>query len=97
MPEQRQKEKCSNPFFRCESQNPTDIALDIIYKGEQLPICEDCWTKLAETDIEWGQPLPEPNGASPKTLGKRLKLEKAAFGDILMSANTNDNSSTSRC
>lgn len=53
--EQQMAESCQNPFFPCTSSNPTHIALDIVYKGERLPICEDCWTKIADSDIEWSK------------------------------------------
>jgi len=48
------KDKCQNPFFSCTSPNPTNIALDIIFKGERLSICQDCWTKIADSEITWG-------------------------------------------
>ncbi|MEM1540976.1 MAG: hypothetical protein QXJ07_06340 [Candidatus Bathyarchaeia archaeon] len=44
--------KCQNPFFHCEGKS-NRIAVDIIYKGERLSICQDCWNKIAESDITW--------------------------------------------
>ncbi|MEM2111547.1 MAG: hypothetical protein QXX08_06685 [Candidatus Bathyarchaeia archaeon] len=45
------KEKCLNPWNKkCES---TDIAIYIMYEGEQLPICRDCWAAISAKNIEW--------------------------------------------
>lgn len=33
----------------------TDIEVFIVYKGDRLPICRRCWSKIAETKIEWGE------------------------------------------
>jgi hypothetical protein len=50
---QNQKPKhCLNPF-NPDCKN-TDIALDIMVKGKQLPICRKCWEVLAADDREWG-------------------------------------------
>ena len=38
-----------------------DIELDIIYRGEKLPICHKCWEEIAKSDYEW----------ETKTRGKR--------------------------
>jgi hypothetical protein len=46
-------EKCQNPFFTCTSTEPSKIVVDIIYKGQRLSICQDCWNKLAESDTTW--------------------------------------------
>jgi len=44
-------EKCRNPWNgECES---TDIEVYIYYKGRRLPICRDCWSDIAEKDLEW--------------------------------------------
>jgi hypothetical protein len=51
--------KCENPFFPCEGKS-NKIAIIIRLKDGDHQICEDCWNKLAETDAEWGEPLPEP-------------------------------------
>jgi len=46
-------EMCKNPWNpECRS---TDIALDITYKGKQLPICRKCWEQLAKSNAEWGE------------------------------------------
>jgi hypothetical protein len=50
---------CQNPFFKCQTRQ-AKIVVDIIYKGTRYEICEFCWNKLAESDAEWGEPLPEP-------------------------------------
>jgi hypothetical protein len=45
-------ENCANPWNgECRS---TDIVLYILFEGDNLPICRDCWNEIAETDIEWG-------------------------------------------
>lgn len=51
---------CKNPFFRCRGKHSSDIAVIIMYKGEEHPICKECWRKIADSDIEWGKPEPEP-------------------------------------
>jgi len=50
---QNRPKHCSNPWNpECRS---TDIALDIMHKGKQLPICRKCWVPLANSDREWGE------------------------------------------
>lgn len=45
-------EHCKNPWKdKCKSEN---IKLYIMFKGEKLPICRQCWSNLAEKDVEWG-------------------------------------------
>jgi len=45
------KETCMNPWNgRCGS---TDIALYIMYKGDRLPICRECWEAISSKDVEW--------------------------------------------
>jgi len=44
-------EHCKNPWNdNCKSEN---IKLYIVVKGEKLPICRQCWSSLAEKDMEW--------------------------------------------
>lgn len=38
-------------FRKCSSE---EIAVYIMFKGERLSICHECWKKLAPTDFEWG-------------------------------------------
>jgi hypothetical protein len=45
-------EHCKNPWkTSCKSGN---IQLYIEFKGEKLPICKKCWSRIAEKDINWG-------------------------------------------
>ncbi|MDR0470257.1 MAG: hypothetical protein LBH79_00855 [Nitrososphaerota archaeon] len=44
-------EQCKNPWNHvcvCE-----DIKLYIQVKGENLPICQQCWSQIADQDEEW--------------------------------------------
>jgi len=50
--------KCENPFFSCEGKG-NRIVLDIIFNGKRLSICEDCWEKIANSKIEWGELVKE--------------------------------------
>jgi len=44
-------EHCQNPLnHNCKSEN---IKLYIFFKGEKLPICRQCWSNLAEREVEW--------------------------------------------
>jgi len=44
-------EHCRNPWNgRCKNK---DITVYIHFRGEKLPICRRCWTKIAEKDLEW--------------------------------------------
>jgi hypothetical protein len=44
-------EHCKNPWKNnCKSEN---IKLYILIKGEKIPICRQCWSGLAEKDVEW--------------------------------------------
>jgi len=47
----RQVETCRNPW-NGECRSP-DIEVYIYYKGRRLPICRDCWSDIAEKDLEW--------------------------------------------
>lgn len=44
-------EKCRNPWN--EACDSVDIELYIFYKGEEIPICSECWRKLSEAEVEW--------------------------------------------
>jgi hypothetical protein len=45
-------EHCRNPWkSSCKSGN---IKLYIQFKGEKLPICKQCWSRIAEKELEWG-------------------------------------------
>jgi len=49
--EAKRMEHCKNPWRdTCNSEN---IKLYIQVKGENLPICQQCWSKIAEQDEEW--------------------------------------------
>jgi hypothetical protein len=44
-------EHCKNPWHReCKDGN---IEVYILFRGERLPICRRCWTRLADKDVEW--------------------------------------------
>jgi hypothetical protein len=44
-------EHCKNPWEKdCKA---CDIEVYILFKGERLPICRRCWSRLAERDVEW--------------------------------------------
>jgi hypothetical protein len=44
-------ERCRNPWnANCKN---ADVELYISFKGEEIPICSECWRKLAEADVEW--------------------------------------------
>ncbi len=44
-------EKCQNPW-KSECGN-TNIEVYILHKKQQLPICTNCWRRIAEEDYEW--------------------------------------------
>jgi hypothetical protein len=44
-------ERCRNPWNK-ECKNG-DIEVYIVFKGNKLPICRRCWSKIAEKDLEW--------------------------------------------
>ncbi|MCL1977534.1 MAG: hypothetical protein FWG55_05485 [Candidatus Bathyarchaeota archaeon] len=44
-------EHCQNPWENaCHGEQ---IKLYIQFKGEIIPICEQCWSKIADQDNEW--------------------------------------------
>jgi hypothetical protein len=44
-------EHCKNPWKqKCKSEN---IKLYILFKGEKLPICRQCWSSIAEKNVDW--------------------------------------------
>lgn len=51
MPMSRMIERCKNPWNgRCEN---TDIEVYIYRRGRKFPICRNCWTNIADRDLEW--------------------------------------------
>jgi hypothetical protein len=47
----KKMEHCQNPWKdKCKSG---DIKLYILFKGEKLPICNNCWSKIAEQEANW--------------------------------------------
>jgi hypothetical protein len=45
-------EHCKNPWKnKCKNEN---IKLYIIVKGEKLPICRQCWNRIADKELNWG-------------------------------------------
>jgi len=49
--EEKRMEHCKNPWKgTCKNEN---IKLYIQLKGENLPICQQCWTKIADENEEW--------------------------------------------
>jgi hypothetical protein len=45
-------EHCKNPWKNdCKSGN---IKLYIKFKGEKLPICKRCWSRIADNELNWG-------------------------------------------
>jgi hypothetical protein len=44
-------EHCKNPWK--ETCHCEDIKLYIQLKGETLPICQQCWNKIAENEQDW--------------------------------------------
>jgi hypothetical protein len=47
----KKMEHCKNPWIdACKSEN---IKLYIQIKGEKLPICQQCWNKIADQEQEW--------------------------------------------
>lgn len=47
----RPVEKCQNPWIS-ECRN-TDIEVYITHEEQQLPICTNCWRKIADENYEW--------------------------------------------
>ena len=46
-------ELCHNPLKSdCES---SDIVVYIQVGADRLPICRQCWSELAVSDVEWGE------------------------------------------
>jgi len=44
-------EHCRNPWKNdCKNEN---IAVYIEWKGRRVPLCQSCWEKIAESDLEW--------------------------------------------
>jgi len=44
-------ERCRNPWH--ENCKNGDIEVYIQIRGERLPICRRCWSKIAANDTEW--------------------------------------------
>lgn len=44
-------ECCMNPW-NGECGN-TDIEVYVLFRGDKFPICRSCWSKIAESEIEW--------------------------------------------
>jgi hypothetical protein len=65
---QPMQEVCGNPFKHKEKCKNTNIKLYIVIKGKQLPICHECWDKIADSNKEWGNDI-KPD-FSPRELPK---------------------------
>ena len=48
------EEKCKTPFLKRKKCESTDIFCSIMYKGEELVICHNCWKIISKSDAEWG-------------------------------------------
>lgn len=48
-------EECGNPWKK--KCNNTDIDVYIYYRDGKIPICRECWTKIAKSDREWGKTI----------------------------------------
>jgi hypothetical protein len=68
---------CQNPFFPCQGKT-NRTAVIIRLKDQDHEICEDCWNKLAESDIEWGEPKKEPK-VTTSPLGTVSFIEEDEF------------------
>jgi len=45
------QEHCENPWnYNCKN---TSIVVTIQYHGQMLPICDACWTQIADSNREW--------------------------------------------
>lgn len=51
--EPEKAEQCRNPWNT--SCTNTNITVYIVYRGERLPICSNCWDTIAESEAEWGE------------------------------------------
>jgi hypothetical protein len=51
------KMKCANPFFPCEGKSGK-IAVIIRSQGTDYEVCEDCWERIGDSNISWGEPSP---------------------------------------
>jgi len=61
-------ERCRNPWNgRCTN---TDIEVYIIYKNNKLPICRRCWSRIANSNIEWGGQSHNKGSAALKRRGR---------------------------
>lgn len=50
-------ERCRSPLEPgCKG---TDIAVYIFWGGKTLPICQRCWSVIADSDLEWGEGVPK--------------------------------------
>jgi hypothetical protein len=52
--------KCENPFFKCEGKS-NKIAVMIRLKGKEYEVCDSCWEKIADSDIEWVNTREDPD------------------------------------
>ena len=49
-----QVSKLKQGYKRCDEQK---IHLTIIFKGENVDLCEACWRKISDTNLEWGKEI----------------------------------------
>jgi len=43
---------CECPFWSCPVKK-YDVKVYVVVKGRKFALCEKCWEKLAESDIQW--------------------------------------------
>lgn len=40
------------PRRKCNNQ---EVAVIILWKGERVKLCPECWAKIADSDLSWGE------------------------------------------
>jgi hypothetical protein len=70
---------CQNPFFECDSKG-SHIAVIIRLNNKNYEVCDSCWEKIAESDIEWENSevkvAPEKEERAIQLKGVEVPLKK---------------------
>jgi len=80
-----QPETCRNHWKKgCKN---TDIATDILYEGQILPICRKCWDEVGDSDRQWASD-GKLNGKTQlgeeqrKAISDRMKLYRSQHPEL---------------
>lgn len=80
-----QHEICRNPWKKdCKN---ADIATDILYEGQTLPICRKCWDEVGDSSRQWSSDgklggKTQLSEEQRKAISDRMKLYRSQHPEL---------------